>query len=116
MKSEIKEKTKSEVIGNRLTRFLKRIVKGEEQIFTLIAVSTISIISVIFYLYSDVEDIKTHDEIMLEKGAGELLSNDVVCKSGILYYKVNNSIAIAINLETDKPFHCKAVKNQIFLK
>ena len=116
MKREIKEKEFSEEKGNQFVSFVKRVIHGEEKIFTIVASSTILIISVILYLYSGVEDIKTHDEMMLKKGAGELLSDGVTCKSGILYYKINNSIAVAIDSETDKPFHCKAVEGKIFLK
>jgi len=116
MKNEVKETNFTEEKGNQFVSFVKRVINGEEKIFSIVASSTIIIISVILYLYSGVEDIKTHDEMMLKKGAGELLSDGITCKSGILYYKVNNSIAVAIDVETDKPFHCKAVDGKIFLK
>jgi len=116
MEKENKELTSAEVVGNSVVNFFKRVIEGEEKIFTIVFSSTVLILSVIFYLYSGVEDIKSHDEMMLKTGAGELLSDGVTCKSGILYYKVNNSIAVAINSETDKPFHCRVAENKIFLK
>jgi hypothetical protein len=116
LKSEIKVENFTEVTGNKLLNFMKRVVKGEEKIFSIVATSTFLIISVILFLASGAKDIKSHDDMMLRKGAGELLSDGVICKSNILYYKVNSSIALAIDSETDAPFHCKAVDNKIFLK
>lgn len=116
MQEEKSELNFTEETGMKMVGFLKKIKAGEAQIFMAILLSTIFIVSVMVYLFSDVNDIESHDEMMLKTGAGELLSDNVTCKSGILYYKSNGSIALAIDSGTDKPFHCKVAENKIFLK